>query len=227
MALAEESLGRWEAAIEHFRRAATLDPRSAITARRLGFALLWLRRYPEARAAYDRARTLAPADLDVLQGAAMVSLAQGDLAAARAVLRDAPKEIEPTALVAVMGVYLDLYWVLDNAQQSLLLRLTPGSVFENRGVWGLALAATHALRGKQATARAYADSAHKGFEALLAETPDHAQLRVLDAWHWRYLGRGPEAVRAAKRGVAAARQSRTMRMTAPTCSISSHVFTSY
>jgi hypothetical protein len=44
----------------------------------------------------------------------MVFLALGDLAQARAVLRGAPKEAEPTALVACMAIYGDLYWVLED-----------------------------------------------------------------------------------------------------------------
>jgi serine/threonine-protein kinase len=201
LALSEESLGRWEAALQHLTRAAALDPRSTMTARRLGFVLLWLRRYPEARAAYDRGLQLAPADLDLLQGMAMVSLAQSDLPGARAVLRAAPKEVEPTALVVLMAVYWDLYWTLDDDQQRLLLRLPPGSFFNNRGGWGLALAATHALRGDRARAYAYADSARIGFETILAEAPNDAQSRVLYGVALAYLGRRAEAVRQGQRGV--------------------------
>jgi len=50
MAVAEQSQSRWEASLDHLRQAATLDPRSLYTARRLCRVLLWLRRYPEALA---------------------------------------------------------------------------------------------------------------------------------------------------------------------------------
>ena len=53
-ALAERSLGRWNASVEHFRQAERLDPRSVETMRRLGQSLIYLRRYPEAREALDR-----------------------------------------------------------------------------------------------------------------------------------------------------------------------------
>ena len=97
-ALTEQTLGRWEAALQHLQQAWTLDPRSVNTARRLGRTLLWLRRYPEAVRVTEQGLALAPASLDLLEQKAMVSLAQGDLGAARAVLRDTPKEIEPPSL---------------------------------------------------------------------------------------------------------------------------------
>jgi tetratricopeptide (TPR) repeat protein len=201
LALAQESIGQWEQALEYLRRAATLDPRSVITARRLAFVLLCLRRYPEARAAHDVGLKLAPADLDLIQGSLMVSLAQGDLAGARAVLHTVPKETEPTELVAAMALYWDLYWVLDDAQQALLLRLTPAAFGDHRGGWGLALAATYALQGNSAKARAYADSARLGFETVLSDAPNDGQTRVLHGVALAYLGRREEAIREGLRGV--------------------------
>ena len=127
-ALAEQSLGRWDAAVKHLERAATLDPRSATTARRLAQSLLRLRRYPEAEAAADRGLAVAPDNLDLIENKAMIHLAQGDLAGARAAIDAAPAEVEPTALVTFIANYWDLYWVLDDAQQQLLLRLRPGGV---------------------------------------------------------------------------------------------------
>ena len=104
-ALAEQGLGRWDAAVEHFRQAERLDPRSVNVLRRLGEALLWLRRYPEAREALDRGLALAPANLTLIEDKAMTFLGEGDLAGARAVLEAVPREVEPTALVAYLANY--------------------------------------------------------------------------------------------------------------------------
>jgi hypothetical protein len=114
----------------------------------LGATLLRLRRAREAREAIDHGLTLAPAHLNLIHMKAMSFLQEGDLARARAVLAAVPKDVEPTALVVDLatGNQADiasvngLYWVLDDAQREMLLRLTPGA-FGGRppGPWGLTL----------------------------------------------------------------------------------------
>jgi TolB-like protein/Flp pilus assembly protein TadD len=202
MAVAEQSVGRWEEALAHLQRSADLDPRSLYTARRLGRALLWLRRYPEALRATDHALALAPTNLDALETKAMVYLAQGDLAGARAVLRAAPKEVEPTELAALIANQFDLFWVLDDQQQELVLRLTPAAFSDDRAQWGLVRAQIHALRGDAAKARIYGDSARLVLEKRVEELPDNAQLRTLLGVALAYAGRPAEAVREGERGVA-------------------------
>jgi serine/threonine-protein kinase len=200
-ATVEQFLGRWEAAAEHFRDLWTINPRSENTIQQLGIALLWLRRYPEALAVTDRGLSLVPTDLAALENKAMVHLAQGNLAGAQAVLQVAPKEVEPTALAAFFATYLDLFWVLDDEQQELLLRLTPGPFGDDRGAWGLALAATYAHRGDGAKARAYADSARVALEAQLKRTPENAETHALLGVALAYLGHHERAVREGRRGV--------------------------
>jgi hypothetical protein len=99
-----------------------------------------LRRAGEAREAFDRGLALAPANLTLIGEKAATFLQGGDLAGARAVLAAAPKEVEPTALVAALAVGDDLHWVLDDAQRDVLLRLTPGAFDGDRGTWGIVLA---------------------------------------------------------------------------------------
>ena len=198
----EQSLGRWEEALAHYTRAQGLDPRSVETARSRARILLWLRRYAEAQAAYDRALALAPTNLDIIQGRAMVPLAQGNLAAARAVLRAAPAEVEPVALVAYVASYWDLVWVLDDAQQRLLLGLGPDAFGDDRGTWGLALGQAYELRGDQARAQSYADSARLAMEDQLRDAPDDAQLHVLLGLSLAYLGRKADAVSEGERALA-------------------------
>ena len=200
-AYVEQTLGRWEAALEHFTRAQALDPRSVPTTVRLARGLLWLRRYPEAAAAYDRVLALDPASVDGIEGRAMVELARGDLPSARAVLRATRAEVEPAELVAYTATYWDLVWALDDAQQRLLVGLDP-DMFGDRGTWGLVLAQAYALRGDQARARAYADSARITFEEVLLDAPDDDQVHVLLGLTLAYLGRKDEAMRQGERGVA-------------------------
>jgi tetratricopeptide (TPR) repeat protein len=200
-ARAEQSLGRWEAAVEHFRQAERLDPRSVATLQRLGRALLYLRRYPEAREALDRGLALAPPNLSLTEYKAMTFLAEGDLAGARAVLKAVPREVEPTALVAYLANFNDLDWVLDGEQRELLLHLPP-SAFDDKGIWGLCLAQAYALNGDAANLRAHAEGARKAFEEQLRTTPNDAQLRIDLGLSLAYLGRKEEAIREGQRGVA-------------------------
>jgi serine/threonine-protein kinase len=199
-ALAEQSVGRWEVALEHLRRAQSLDPRSPSTVRRLAVTFLWLRRYADAGTAWDRALELAPTNLSVLEGKALTSLGQGDLAGGREALRSAPREIDPTALVAFVATFWDLVWLLDDEQQQLLLRLTPTAFSDNRFNWAHALAQTYALRGDATHARVYADSARDAAESQLQASPQDAQRHVLLGLALAYLGRKTEAVREGERG---------------------------
>jgi serine/threonine-protein kinase len=198
---AEQRLGRWDSALVHLRQVQAVDPRSYTNVRRLGSTLLRLRRYREAMEAVDRGLALQPTSLDILENGAMVQLAQGDLAGARAVLKRAPQTLSPASLVAFVAQYWDLYWALDDQQQQLLLRLTPESFDDDRGSWGIALAATHALRGDQGKARAYADSARIAFEQQLQAAPQEAAQHMGLGLALAYLGRKMEAIREGERGV--------------------------
>jgi serine/threonine protein kinase/tetratricopeptide (TPR) repeat protein len=199
---AESSLGRWEAAVDHFRQAERLDPRSVNNPTVLGLVLLSLRRYPEARETLDRGQALAPANLDLIELKAMTFLGEGDLAQARAVLKAAPKEVEPTALVAFMANYYDLVWVLDEQQRELLLRLTPSAFDGDRGFWRLCLAQGYALKADAASVRSHAEEARKAFEEQLRASPQNATRRAELGLALAYLGRKEEAIREGQRGVA-------------------------
>jgi serine/threonine-protein kinase len=200
-AFVEEGLGRWDAAEEHYRAARTLDPGSVQTTRRLARVLMWRRHYSEALTMVDRAIALAPANLIVVQNKAEIYLAQGDLVGAQRVLNAVPGEVEPTALVAFFATYDDLYWILNEEQQQLVLRLTPRQFDNNRAGWGIALAETYALRGDQTHARAYADSARMVFEKQLRDAPQDPQVHALLGLANAYLGRKPDAIREGLKGV--------------------------
>jgi TolB-like protein len=202
LALSQQALGHWDAALPHLTKASALDPRSARTARLTGLTLLWLRRYPEADAALDRALTLAPTNLSSIERRAMVALAEGDLAGARAILRTALTAVEPAPLFAYFGNFYDLYWVLDDAQQQQLLSLTPSAFDDDRGAWAIVRAQTYALRGNQALTRAYADSARLANEEQLRAAPDDGQRHVFRGLALAYLGRKAEAIAEGQRAVA-------------------------
>jgi len=136
----------------------------------------------------------------------VAALAPGDergrRGGARAAIHAAPPEVEPTALVAFIGNYWDLHWVLDDTQQQLLLRLGPALYDGDRGTWGIVRASTYYLRGDKARARVYADSARLGFEETLKATPDDGQRLAFLGLALAYLGRKAEAVKEGERAVA-------------------------
>jgi eukaryotic-like serine/threonine-protein kinase len=201
-ALALEGLGRWEKALEDLRKAIALDPRSTNTARRLAFTLLWLRRYPAADSAYDRALALGPTNLQAIEGKAMVQLAQSNLDGARAVLRSVPQEVEPTALVAYVSTYWDLCWMLEQEQQALLLRLTPAAFDDDRATWAIVLTQAYHLRGDATRSRVYADTARAGFEDRLRAAPNDPQSHAFLGLALAYSGRRAEAVSEGEKAAA-------------------------
>jgi TolB-like protein/tRNA A-37 threonylcarbamoyl transferase component Bud32 len=198
----ERANGRFEEALAHAQQAFRLDPRSVRNAARLQTNLLWLRRYPEALGASEAALALAPGDLSISQDKAMVYLAQGDLAGAREVIKQVSPAVPAPELVAFFGVYWDMYWVLDDAQQQLLLRLTPSAFDNDRGAWATVLMQVYELRGDHARARAYADSAWQETREQIRAAPDDGQRRVIAGLQLAYMGRKAEAIAEGQRGLA-------------------------
>jgi tetratricopeptide (TPR) repeat protein len=197
----DQSLGLWDASIEYGRRGVMLDPRSITPRNTLGTGLLMMRRYDEAAVALDQALDLAPGDLGTVQTRAVVDLARGDLAGARAVIHRAEASAPRAVLVPYFGIYNDLYWALDSAQQDLLLTL-PLSAFDgDRLGWGLVLAQTYHLRGEHRLARAYGDTAAAAAAAQLRVVPDDGQRHALRGLALAFAGRKAEAIAEGKRGM--------------------------
>ena len=197
-ALGEQSAGQWDSALTHLRTAESLDPRDVSTARRLTNTYLWLRRYPDAVAAADRAIALAPDNMSVVEEKVLVDLAEGDLAAAQATVRAVPAVVDSSSAVAFLSTYWDLFWVLDDRQQRLLLTLSAAPFGGDRAPWATAHAETYALRGDIPHARIYADSAVRAYDEILRSTPNDAQSIAERGLMLAYLGRKSEAVRDAR-----------------------------
>ena len=204
VAIAERQQGRIVDAIRDLQIASDLDPRNAITVHTLAEALMWARRWGEARAAADRALALAPDVPEMIEGRAMVSLAQGDLAGARSVLAATPPSLDRAALAASVGMYFDLAWVLDDADQRRILGLDPDAFGGDRLAWAWVLAQTYALRGDAARARAYADTALAAADEQLRGAPDDPQRHMVRGLALAMLGRPADAIGAGERAIALA-----------------------
>jgi len=198
----EKSLGHWDAALGLLRQAQIVEPRSSRITRDLIEAFIWLRRYPEAQVAGRAMALAAPANLDGIEDRAMIYLAQGDLGGARTVIASVPDDVDQTALAAYFGNYLDLCWVLDDAQQELLLNLAPSAFDGDRVIWALVLAQVYWFRGDRTRARVYAESAWIAVEPQLRAEADNAQRHILRGLALAYLGRKAAAVEDGNRAVA-------------------------
>jgi serine/threonine-protein kinase len=205
LAIAERQQGHINEALRYMQEAVQRDPRNAITVHLYGDALLWARRYDESREAADRALALSPDVSEMIENRAMVSLAQGDLAAARRVLAVVPSSVDRGVLIAAVAMYYDLPWLLDDADQRRLLALGPDAFDGDRMSWGWGLAQAYALRGDSAKARAYADSALVAVDEQLRGAPNDAQRQIVRALLLATLGRRAEAVAAGEKGMTLAR----------------------
>ncbi|HTI30409.1 MAG TPA: hypothetical protein VL687_08635, partial [Methylomirabilota bacterium] len=115
---------------------------------------------------------------------------------------------DPGALAAFFGQYWDMYWVLDDAQQTLLLGLGPKSFDSDRSVWATTLMEVYELRGDRAKSRAYADTAYTETARQLREAPDDPQRHAIAGLQLAYMGRKAEAIDAGLRALAMAPISR-------------------
>jgi len=202
LGLAEQGLGKADDALAHMRRGLALDPRSLLYTRRLARLLTYTRRYDEAAELIARARAQAPTDPSVLLYDAWLRLARGDLAGARSVAHDIPKDANEPLLISFFSSDWSSAQLLDEEQRQLLLRLQPSHYGGNRGVWGVTLAYAAHMRGDSRLVRAYADSALPSLERAVRDNPDepgnHSTLGLALA----FLGRRAEAIREGELAVA-------------------------
>ncbi|HEX6668830.1 MAG TPA: hypothetical protein VF061_04700, partial [Gemmatimonadales bacterium] len=206
----EQTLGRFQAAVARLERAFAIDPRSSAISRRLGYAFMVLRRYPEAKIAFERGMALAPGNPTILQNMALMALAQGDVEAVRRMIANPGRGIESDALAAHLAQFEELGWALDESQQARLLAAGPERFEDDRAAWAIVQAHLHHLRGDRARTRAWGDTARMAFEEQLREAPEDPQLLVIHGVALAYLGRYPDAIRGGKRAVELLPPSRDM-----------------
>jgi TolB-like protein len=187
------------------RRTRQLDPRSARRANTVGELALDARDYPLARDAARQAYALAPNENTLLRRV-MVEVADGDLAAARAVVRDGIARLGRSEVGTHLAVYFDLFWVLEPEDFRHVLGLTSDAAFGGeRHFRHVAQAQMLRLSGDTARARAVADSALVELAPIVRDSPDDAQYAAIRGLMLALAGRRADAVAAAERAVALAR----------------------
>jgi TolB-like protein/tRNA A-37 threonylcarbamoyl transferase component Bud32/Flp pilus assembly protein TadD len=200
-----EAAERPARALDLLQRTVELDPRSVASWGSLGGALVNLHRGADAQQPIDRGLELDPGNFRLLQLKLIGLLQQGDLAGARRMLATLPPDLDKAGLAAYLATYNDMYWVLPDAQQTLLLTLPPSAFDNDRATWAAVRMQTYRLRGDRAKARAYADTARMAYETWNA--PDDPQFHQLLGVSLAYLGRYDDAIREARQGVELAGKS--------------------
>jgi len=192
--------GRFSDAITSYRRSAELDPKSHRAWFNLGETLLFMREYADARPALQRATELAPDFLEAyVQLARLAINADGDVEAARTILRTAEERIAPTAWRATM---LDFARIIYNPQLGEFLeRMRPGA-------YGLDSATYYVMKGTivsqtlgRAEALALYDSARVRLEAMREEQPGQAWIHGLLGRVYAGVNRPEEAIRSGQRAL--------------------------
>jgi serine/threonine-protein kinase len=193
--------GRWAEALEYRRRAVALDPAAAGHAAGLATNLLWLRRYPEARAAADRYAILGPSNAEAYQLRAMSWLGEGKRAEAQAAIRAGESRMPRDELLAFVATYWDLVWLLDDAQQARVLELSPDAFYGDTTWLQLVRSAIHLQRGDSARGQ---EEARRVVRHLTAqpEAEDDADRHSRLGLAYAALGQADAAVRNAERSVA-------------------------
>ena len=199
---AEAEAGHWDAAAAHAAQGIALDPRDPATFGRATQIAQWRRDTAHSILWSEKARALAPENLQRIEARAVAELQVGNLAGARKVLHDVPSSVSQPALAAYIGQYFDLGWILDSAQEATLLVLRPDAYDGDSASWAIVLAEQYHLRGDSARTRAYADTALPLFSAQVKAAPKDDQRHIFRGLALAYLGQRAEAIREGQRGIA-------------------------
>ncbi|MFL5531973.1 MAG: protein kinase domain-containing protein [Gemmatimonadales bacterium] len=195
--------GRWEEALDYFRRVQQMDPR-AVTARSdLVDTYFILQRYREAIAWYDSTAAVAtpPSSTRVLRALSYLGAGGSSTEFRRAFPGPEETPVLTGTFGALAGV-CEVALMLPEDQQTRLLSVRPEAYYNDSTGLLLGKAVVYRARGDSARARAEFDAVRAVLERRLRRLPNdavfHGQLGLALAG----LGRAEEAVREGERGVA-------------------------
>jgi len=194
--------GNPQAAITELRRAELLDPRNATWPMQLGNSFTLVRRYRDARTAFDRALAIRPDNYQSLVQKAWVLAVAGEPARARAAWAAIPARTDPKGETSAAG--FEIAWLLRQPDSALaIMTRGPNVVYEPQSPGpipaALLVGQAWAEKGDPIRAREAFDSARRTLAAQVREDPNDA-----DGWSWlglsyAGLGRTSEAMRAGRR----------------------------
>ena len=106
-------LGHWDAAVDHSKRAYTLDPRSLNAATACARILHGVRKYAEADEMYRKMLELSPRNMSTFWSRAVNYVSLGDLAAAQRVTREGLALNDTTEYASYFALFQEMMWLLD------------------------------------------------------------------------------------------------------------------
>jgi TolB-like protein/Tfp pilus assembly protein PilF len=195
--------GKIADALKYFQESQTLDPRSGPIAQNLGETYTLLRRYDDARPAFERGVDLAPDEVDVaLSGAAMQLRHTGDMKTARHLLR----YVTPTdkrGIYSPADIHARIEMFEGRPERALaILQASDDSVFFSQFHYepkSLPLALAYEAMGDAAAARKHYEQALAAIDVASKRLPDDPRIYLAQALAYSGLGRKPEAIAAGVR----------------------------
>jgi serine/threonine-protein kinase len=198
--------GKLDDALQGLQQAQSLDPRNPLWFAERGNTLVHLRRYAEAQQEYGRALAVDPQGHRVVAYKAAAHMLAGELAQARAALKEAPAIADSTGLLA--AARFRLAWLERDGDGALAVADAQREDWIEEPFMAsvpldLLRARAYALKGQEAPARDAFAKARDRAQAMLAEHPNALfQLSVLGMAN-AGLGRYDDAVRWAQRATEA------------------------
>jgi TolB-like protein/Flp pilus assembly protein TadD len=192
-------VGRWEESAAAHERTTQLDPRNAGLFKELGVTYMWMRRYSDAVAAYDRALSYAP---DIVYPHLLKGLTyarwKGQFDTLRAVLRSGWSPTDEDGTAAALDL---MYW--DQKADSMLRisKTMPGAVFKGQNFFvpaSLYAAWAHQLRSDGSAARKAFASALMFADSAMQGHSDDGRIHAARGLALAGLGRREEALREAR-----------------------------
>jgi len=207
IAAVQRRQGNFEQALTNFKKAAELEPRSAVRVNEVAETYLLLRNPTEAEQHYDQAISLTP-DWAVLYGTKAAGLhlrLGGSTERAALVLEEAERAGLGEDVVIVYSWILLEIW--DGDYEEALDRLaavSAGFVLDDQERFvpkALLHAEIHGLMGSRQLERAYYDSARTILEARVEQRPDDSRYRSTLGIAYAGLGRREDAIREGESAV--------------------------
>ncbi len=196
--------GRWNEALDSYKRAYELDPRSFVRVRNLASTYMWLREYRAAVEYFDRVIALDREEngFSWYRKTAIFWLWRGDTKAAREVLGSVPDRID-TDYIRWTWFWQEIYAGDFRAALERLDNIPGDWIRSGIEHWPKPLIAAHAYQylGESDRTRSSYESARRVLEAEVERAPEEAKSYRALAIAYAGLGRKADALAASRKAI--------------------------